>query len=58
LMARGLENQAIATELAIGYSTVRAHVRSLMAKLGARSRLEAVVRAVQLDLVRVPESPK
>ena len=26
LMARGLENQAIATELAIGYSTVRAHV--------------------------------
>jgi DNA-binding NarL/FixJ family response regulator len=58
LMARGLENQAIATELAIGYSTVRAHVRSLMAKLGARSRLEAVVRAVQLDLVRVPERPR
>ena len=58
LMARGLENQAIASELAIGYSTVRAHVRSLMAKLGARSRLEAVVRAVQLDLVRVPESPR
>jgi len=56
LMARGLENQAIATELAIGYSTVRAHVRSLMAKLGARSRLGAVVRAVQLDLVSVPES--
>ena len=56
LMARGLENQAIADDLAIGYSTVRAHVRSLMAKLGARSRLEAVVRAVQLDLVRVPES--
>lgn len=58
LMARGLENQAIATELAIGYATVRAHVRSLMAKLGARSRLEAVVRAVQLELVRVPERPK
>jgi DNA-binding NarL/FixJ family response regulator len=56
LMARGLENQAIADDLAIGYSTVRAHVRSLMAKLGARSRLEAVVRAVQRDLVRVPES--
>ena len=54
LMARGLDNQAIATELGIGYSTVRGHVRSLMAKLGARSRLEAVVRAVQLDLVRVP----
>ena len=54
LMARGLDNQAIASELGIGYATVRAHVRSLMAKLEARSRLEAVVRAVQLDLVRVP----
>ena len=54
LMARGLDNQAIASELRIGYATVRAHVRSLMAKLAARSRLEAVVRAVQLDLVRVP----
>jgi DNA-binding CsgD family transcriptional regulator len=54
LMARGLDNQAIANELGIGYATVRGHVRSLMAKLGARSRLEAVVRAVQLDLVRVP----
>jgi DNA-binding NarL/FixJ family response regulator len=54
LMARGLDNQAIANQLGIGYATVRGHVRSLMAKLGARSRLEAVVRAVQLDLVRVP----
>jgi DNA-binding CsgD family transcriptional regulator len=54
LMARGLDNQAIASDLRIGYATVRGHVRSLMAKLGARSRLEAVVRAVQLDLVRVP----
>jgi DNA-binding CsgD family transcriptional regulator len=54
LMARGLDNQAITSELGIGYATVRGHVRSLMAKLGARSRLEAVVRAVQLDLVRVP----
>ena len=56
LMARGLDNHAIAGELKIGYATVRAHVRSLMAKLGARSRLEAVVRAVQLDLVRVPRT--
>jgi DNA-binding NarL/FixJ family response regulator len=54
LMARGLDNQAIAGELRIRYATVRGHVRSLMAKLGARSRLEAVVRAVQLGLVRVP----
>jgi DNA-binding CsgD family transcriptional regulator len=54
LMARGLDNQVIANDLGIGYATVRAHVRSLMAKLGARSRLEAVVRAAQLDLVRVP----
>lgn len=53
LMARGLDNQAIAGELQIGYATVRAHVRSLMAKLEARSRLEAVVRALERGIVRL-----
>jgi DNA-binding CsgD family transcriptional regulator len=57
-MAHGLDNQAIADELHIGYATVRSHVRSLMAKLGARSRLEAVVRAVQFDFVQLPPSPE
>jgi DNA-binding CsgD family transcriptional regulator len=47
LMAGGLDNRAIAAKLRIEYTTVRGHVRSVIEKLGARSRLEAVARAYQ-----------
>ena len=47
LMAAGLDNRAIAAQLRIEYTTVRGHVRSVIEKLGARSRLEAVARAYQ-----------
>jgi len=50
LMARGLDNRAIAAKLGIQYTTVRGHVRSVVEKLGARSRLEAVARAYQMGL--------
>jgi len=45
LMAVGLDNRAIAAKLRIEYTTVRGHVRAVIGKLGARSRLEAVARA-------------
>ena len=45
LMAVGLDNRAIAAKLRIEYTTVRGHVRAVIEKLGARSRLEAVARA-------------
>jgi DNA-binding NarL/FixJ family response regulator len=51
LMAVGLDNRGIAAKLGIQYSTVRGHVRSVIEKLGARSRLEAVARAYQVGLV-------
>jgi DNA-binding NarL/FixJ family response regulator len=51
LMAIGLDNRAIAGRLGIQYSTVRGHVRSVIEKLGARSRLAAVARAYQKGLV-------
>ncbi|MEK6208548.1 MAG: LuxR C-terminal-related transcriptional regulator [Chloroflexota bacterium] len=51
LMAVGLDNRAIAAELGIQYTTVRGHVRSVIEKLGARSRLEAVAWAYQMGLV-------
>jgi len=50
LMAGGLDNRAIAAKLGIQYTTVRGHVRSVVEKLGARSRLEAVARAYQMGL--------
>lgn len=45
LMVRGFDNRQIAAELGIAYTTVRSHTQSLMEKLGARSRLQAVARA-------------
>lgn len=45
LMVHGLDNRQIAAELGIAYTTVRSHTQSLIEKLGARSRLQAVARA-------------
>ena len=39
LMAGGADNRTVAERLHISYATVRSHVRSILAKLGARSRL-------------------
>lgn len=55
-IAAGLSNRAIATDLRIEYTTVRGHVQSLLAKIGARSRLDAVARAYRSGLVRETES--
>jgi len=54
LMALGLDNRAISEKLEIEYTTVRGHVRSVIEKLRARSRLEAVARAYQSGWVRQP----
>jgi two-component system, NarL family, nitrate/nitrite response regulator NarL len=50
LMAEGLDNRDIAERLGVSYATVRSHVRHLLGKLGARSKLEAVVRATDWGL--------
>lgn len=45
LMTEGLDNREIAARLYVAYPTVRSHVRRVLQKLDARSRLEAVVKA-------------
>lgn len=50
LMIHGADNRAVAERLQISYATVRTHVRSILAKLGAKSQLDAVAKAVQLGL--------
>jgi DNA-binding CsgD family transcriptional regulator len=50
LLAAGLSNAAIAERLVISMPTTKGHVRALLAKLEARSRLEAVANARALRL--------
>jgi LuxR family maltose regulon positive regulatory protein len=45
LLLEGLTNAEIAERLFISTSTAKVHVRHILEKLGARTRLEAVVRA-------------
>lgn len=51
MMAAGLDNYDIADKLGIGYGTVRSHVRGVLEKLGARSRLQAVALARDSGLI-------
>jgi len=51
MMAEGLRNRAIATHLGISGSTVKFHVASILAKLGAASRTEAVTLGVRHGLI-------
>jgi len=47
LVASGLSNRAIAEELGVSEHTVKFHVRSLLDKLGAETRADAVARAAR-----------
>ncbi|WP_338750650.1 response regulator transcription factor [Janibacter alittae] len=52
LVARGRTNAEIGTELFVGLSTVKTHVAALMAKLGARNRVEIAMWAYTTRRVR------
>jgi DNA-binding NarL/FixJ family response regulator len=51
LLAQGLQNKEIAAQLVISERTVKFHVSSIMSKLGAGNRTEAVTLAAQQGLI-------
>ena len=51
LVTEGLPNKAIAVRLGISDQTVKFHLASILGKLGAANRTDAVRRAVRMGLV-------
>jgi DNA-binding NarL/FixJ family response regulator len=50
-VARGLSNAEIAREMVLGVETVETHVGTVLAKVGARDRTQAVVRAYESGFI-------
>ena len=50
LVSRGMTNGEIADELVVGEATVKTHVGSVLAKLGARDRVALVIAAYEAGL--------
>jgi len=51
LVSKGLRNEQVATSLSISPHTVQTHIRNVLAKLGAHSKLEAVAIGMRVGVL-------
>ncbi len=57
LLARGLSNREIAASLAVEESTIRTHVKRILAKLVLRDRIQAVIYTYENGLIQPASGP-
>jgi DNA-binding NarL/FixJ family response regulator len=57
VLATGARAQRAAAELSITVHTLRTHLRNAMAKLGAHSKVGAIILALRAGLIEVPRVP-
>jgi DNA-binding NarL/FixJ family response regulator len=57
LVAQGLSNAEIAEALTLERTTIKSHVQRILAKLGARNRVEVVIIAYEWGLMTPGHSP-
>jgi len=55
LLVRGLSNSEIASRMILGEATVKTHVARLLAKLGVRDRMQAVILAYETGFIHPGE---
>jgi DNA-binding NarL/FixJ family response regulator len=55
-LAEGKSTGEVASTLSISPHTVQSHIRSILTKLGVRSKLEAVLVALRQGLIRLPSN--
>lgn len=55
LLARGARNREVAQQMGIETSTVETHIANAIAKLGARTRAEAISRALRRGIILLEE---
>lgn len=53
MLAEGMSNKQIAAALNISEHTAKFHVNSILSKLGAATRTEAVMRGIRLGILKV-----
>ena len=53
LVAKGLMNREIAEELSMSNSTTKAHMEAIYRKFNVTNRVQAVVKAITLQIIKV-----
>lgn len=53
LMANGMTDKAIASEIRISFDTVKYHKKNIFKKLNVNCTIEAVIKAVKLNLIDI-----